>query len=57
MKVFYSPTFVRQFKLLPALLQEETVEKIALFRNPVYHRRLRVHKLKGRLARRCVYDE
>lgn len=56
MKVFYSPTFVRQFQSLPAALQEEVVEKIAFFRNPAHHHRLRVHKLKGRLAGRFSFS-
>ncbi|MBY0110992.1 type II toxin-antitoxin system RelE/ParE family toxin [Patescibacteria group bacterium] len=45
----YKPSFLRQFKKLPAALQEEAHEKIALFKDPKNHATLKVHKLKGEL--------
>ena len=49
-EVFYKPLFVRQFDALPPALQEEILDAIELFKNPTNHRKLRVHKLKGRMA-------
>ena len=45
----YAPAFLRQLKKLPTPTQEEAQEKIALFKNRSNHRRLEVHKLKGKL--------
>lgn len=47
--IFYKPTFVRQYKKLPPLLQEEAKEKIELFRKNPKHSFLKAHKLKGKL--------
>ena len=49
MLISYKPSFVREFKKLPTELQEEAVERIDLFRNVQNHKKLKVHKLKGRL--------
>lgn len=49
MQITYKPTFVKSFKKLEASLQEETFDKIKLFRNESNHQQLKVHKLKGRL--------
>jgi len=49
MLISYKPSFVREFKKLPAELQEEALERIDLFRNEKNHEKLKVHKLKGRL--------
>lgn len=49
LSIFYKPAFVRQYKKLPVLLQEEVKEKIALFRKTPKHPFLKVHKLKGKL--------
>jgi mRNA-degrading endonuclease YafQ of YafQ-DinJ toxin-antitoxin module len=49
MLIGYKPSFVREFKRLPAELQEEALERIDLFRNVENHKKLKVHKLKGRL--------
>ena len=56
MKVFYSPTFLRQLKALEPTLKEEAIEKIELFKDPANHRRLRVHKLKGLLVDRYSFS-
>lgn len=56
MKVFYSPTFLRQLETLEPALQEEAIEKIEIFKNPANHRRLKVHKLKGPLAGRYSFS-
>lgn len=47
MHIFFTPQFKRQFRKLPAPLQEETIEKIELFKDPKNHKQLKVHKLKG----------
>jgi len=49
MEILYKPSFLRDFKKLPAAVQVEAREKIALFKDPAHHERLRVHKLKGKL--------
>ncbi len=50
MVIRYKPSFVREFKKLPTELQEEALEKIDLFKDAENHIKLKVHKLKGRLA-------
>ena len=47
--VLYKPTFIRQYKKLPKLLQEETKEKINLFLKNPNHIFLKTHKLSGKL--------
>lgn len=49
MRVKYKPSFVREFKKLQTELQEESLDKIELFKNKNNHKKLKVHKLKGRL--------
>ena len=49
MIVNYKPSFVREFKKLSADLQEEALERISQFGNIENHKKLKVHKLKGRL--------
>lgn len=51
MIISYKPSFVREFKKLPIELQEEVLDKIALFKNVENHKKLRVHKLKGKLSK------
>lgn len=48
-QVLYKPTFVRQYKKLPAALKQEVKEKIELFRKNPAHPFLKTHKLKGKL--------
>jgi addiction module RelE/StbE family toxin len=50
MDIGYKPTFLRDFKKLPTAVQEDAKEKIVLFRDVTNHKRLKVHKLKGKLA-------
>ncbi len=50
LQFIYAPHFVRQFKRLPPELQEETIEKITLFKQNKNHDRLKVHKLHGRFS-------
>jgi addiction module RelE/StbE family toxin len=45
----YKPSFIRDFKKLPTGVQEEAFERIELFKNTENHKKLKVHKLKGRL--------
>lgn len=50
MKIGYSPVFVRKFNKLNSEQQSSVKAKVALFKNPVNHKRLGVHKLHGPLA-------
>ena len=56
MHVSLSPQFRRQFRKLEQLLQEEILEKIELFKKPVNHQQLKVHKLHGRLKDRYGFS-
>ena len=49
LQVHFKPSFIRQVNRLPKALQDELIEKIALFKNSRNHRALRVHKLHGHL--------
>lgn len=50
MDIGYKPNFLRDFKKLPTDVQEEAKEKITLFRDVVNHKKLKVHRLNGKLA-------
>ena len=50
LKLIYAPIFVRQFRKLPQALQEETLEKIELFKDTSNHQALKVHKLHGKFS-------
>ena len=56
MEVAYSPKFIRLLNVLPARLQDEVVEKIALFKNTRHHTALKVHKLHGRLKEQYSFS-
>lgn len=56
MKIIYLPIFVRQYKKLPELLREETMEKIDLFEKDPNHSFLKTHKLKGTLSGRWSFS-
>jgi len=56
MNVAFAPQFRRQFRKLPRDLQEETAEKIALFKDTKNHATLRVHKLQGKLKGRLGFS-
>ena len=49
-KIDYKPSFVRQFKKLEPILQEEVLNKISLFKKSNNHEQLKVHKLHGNLS-------
>ncbi len=46
--IAYKPTFIREYRKLPKMLQEEADEKIALFARDPRLPSLRMHKLKGK---------
>jgi len=56
MKVYFKPTFIRQFKKLESALQEESFEKIELFKDEKNHKQLKVHKLRGILSGRYSFS-
>jgi len=45
----YSRRFIRTFSKIEAALQGEVVEKVELLKKSTNHRRLKVHKLTGKL--------
>ena len=49
MLVVYKPSFLREFKKLPADLQTEAKERMELFQDKKNHKKLKVHKLQGKL--------
>jgi mRNA-degrading endonuclease YafQ of YafQ-DinJ toxin-antitoxin module len=49
MVIKYKPSFIREFKKLPKELQEEALERIDLFKDKKEHKKLKVHKLRGKL--------
>lgn len=49
MEIKYKPSFLRDFKRLPVEIQEEAKERIVSFTNTSNHKKLKVHKLKGKL--------
>ncbi len=55
-EVSYTPTFIKQLNSLEPELQEESIEKIELFKGEKNHKQLKVHKLKGRLKNRLSFS-
>jgi len=55
MRVIFKPAFLRQLKKLEPALQDEAIEKIALFKNSSNHSALRVHALHGPLKGLCSF--
>ena len=51
MEIEYKPTFIKQYACFENSLKEEIKEKIELFRDEKNHKRLKVHKLKGKLSK------
>jgi plasmid maintenance system killer protein len=49
LSISFKPSLIRQVNKLEEELVDEVFEKIELFRNPLNHGTLRVHKLHGRL--------
>lgn len=56
LKVFYTPSFIKQVGKLETDLYDEVIEKIELLKNPINHGQLKVHKLKGVLAGRFSFS-
>lgn len=56
MRIVYAPMFLRMLKALPQELQEEAIESAEAFADKKNHIRLKVHKLKGRLAGRYSFS-
>ncbi|PIZ73610.1 type II toxin-antitoxin system mRNA interferase toxin, RelE/StbE family [Candidatus Peregrinibacteria bacterium CG_4_10_14_0_2_um_filter_43_11] len=54
--IFYRASFVRQYRKLPIDVQQETKEKIKLFREDSQHGFLNTHKLEGRLQGRYGFS-
>ena len=54
--IYYKPTFIRQYKKLPIDLKEEVKDKIELFKNSDNHKKLKTHKLKGKLKGFCSFS-
>ena len=52
----YAPSFLNQLKKLPPELQKEAIEKIDLFKDRSKHRRLEVHKLKGKMVGKSSFS-
>ena len=55
-KVYFKPTFIKQFKRLESALQEESFEKIEMFKDKKNHMQLKVHKLNGVLSGRYSFS-
>jgi mRNA-degrading endonuclease YafQ of YafQ-DinJ toxin-antitoxin module len=49
-EVEYAASFVRQFKRLDSVLQDEVLVRIELFKQRKNHRFLEAHKLQGKYA-------
>jgi len=45
----FSTRFIRAFQKIDPDLQEEIIEKVELLKDPENHKRLKVHKLSGKL--------
>lgn len=56
LKVYFKPTFIKQFKRLESALQEESFEKIGLFKDKKNHKQLKAHKLNGILSGRYSFS-
>lgn len=50
MKIYYKPTFIRQYSKLDVDLQGEIKEKVELLKDKTNHESLKVHKLHGKLS-------
>ena len=55
-EVEYTRRFLRDLSKLTAVLQEEVLEKVELFKNERNHRQLRAHKLKGELRGKLSFS-
>lgn len=55
-KIGFSPEFFRKLKHLHSEIQEEAFHRLELFKDPVNHRSLRMHKLKGRMRDKYAFS-
>ncbi|OGZ28322.1 MAG: hypothetical protein A2931_01285 [Candidatus Niyogibacteria bacterium RIFCSPLOWO2_01_FULL_45_48] len=51
MKIFYSSKFVREYEQLPVKVQDAAENRTLIFRKNLFDKRLRTHKLSGRMNR------
>ncbi len=51
MKIFYSSKFAREFRQLPKRIKEAAEKKEKIFRKNPFDKRLRTHKLSGRMSK------
>ena len=56
LKIFYTPSFIKQIGKLETDLYDEVVEKVELLKNPINHEQLKAHKLKGVLTGRFSFS-
>lgn len=49
-EIIYKPKFLRRFGKLPEGLKEEVEEALELLKHKSNHKKLKVHKLKGKLS-------
>ncbi len=49
MKIYYSSKFAREYKALPLKVKQRAEEKEKIFRKNPFDKRLKTHKLSGRL--------
>ncbi len=47
--IYYSSYFEKAFKALPSKIKEQAIEKEKIFREDCFDKRLKTHKLKGKL--------
>lgn len=55
-EIEYAPSFLKCLKKCEPKLQEETKEKIELFKNRKNHQLLKVHKLRGSFAGKLSFS-
>ena len=49
-RIYYTPTFQKNWKKLPAGIKKKAIRKEKLFRQNIFHSSLLTHKLAGKLA-------
>lgn len=56
MNISYTSRFLRSFKKLNPLIQEDSYKSIDLFKNKSNHPKLSLHKLKGKLSKKYSFS-
>jgi toxin HigB-1 len=51
MNILYSPQFARKYKKLPSTVKQQAIKQEKIFRKNPRDKRLKTHKLKGRLSK------